>query len=114
MARWSKCDVPVKVVRESWRVPKMEWLFEPQTLADEVHVAQAVLPAGEGGTAVHVMNKTPSSYIVDEGSEVGHANMAGDVSHSVVNQLQEEELAEENGEAEGKKTDKQKHPIYVL
>ena len=79
MARWSKCDVPVKVVRESWRVPKMEWLFEPQTLADEVHVAQAVLPAGEGGTAVHVMNKTPSSYIVDEGSEVGHANMAGDV-----------------------------------
>ena len=34
MAPWSECDVPVKVIRESWRMPEMEWLFEPQALAE--------------------------------------------------------------------------------
>ena len=43
-----------------------------------------MLPAGEKGTAVHMVNQTPSLFTVDVGQEVGQANMAADVSHSVV------------------------------
>ena len=76
MAPWSECDIPVKVVRESWRVPRMEWLLEPQMMADGIYVSRAVLSRGGGEVAVHAINKTPSTFTVDIGREVGHANMA--------------------------------------
>ena len=59
-------------------------MFEPQTLAEGVHVTRAVLPAGVGEVAVHVVKETPSSFRVDVGREVGQANMAADVSRSAV------------------------------
>ena len=68
-------------------MPEMEWLFKPQTLAEGVHVARDVLPAGVEGVAVHVINATQSPFTVDAGHEVGHANMAADVSRSAVAEL---------------------------
>ena len=66
-----ECDVPVKPVRESWRVPKVEWLLESQSLAKGVHVAHVLLPDGGVGVAVHVVNETWSPFTVAVGSEVG-------------------------------------------
>ena len=71
-------------------LPQTEWLLEPQALAEGVYVAKAVLPAGGRGTAVHVVNQTPSSFTVNAGREVGQANMAADISHSAVAEPLEE------------------------
>ena len=40
--------------------------------------------------AVHAINKTPSTFTIDIGREVGHANMAADVSRSAVVELEVE------------------------
>ena len=83
MAPWSECDVPVKVVSESWRMAAIEWVFEPQNLAEGVHAERTVLPAEGGGVAVHNINETQSPFTVDAGHEVGHANMAANIRRSI-------------------------------
>ena len=55
-----------------------------------MHATRAVLPAGMGKVAVHVVNGTASSFTVDTGREVGQANMAADVSRSAVAEPREE------------------------
>ena len=80
-------NVLVKLVRPSLRIQKSDWLVEPRTLAESVHIARVLLPNEDSCAAVRCcallvpkirahLQLMSQPYTLVEGAEVGHANTA--------------------------------------
>jgi len=72
----SEGNVPVKLVRPTVRTTSAEWMVEPRTLGQGVHLARVLLPDSSEWAAVRVINLTEKEFVLPEGMEMGRARMA--------------------------------------
>src|SRR6266516_1423972 len=69
-------NVPVRIVHKNWRTPSSDWLIKPKELSNGLLVARAILPDNDDLAAVRVLNLTDHMVIVQEGCDMGRADMA--------------------------------------
>ena len=81
----------MKLVRESLRTPKADWLLEHQTLAD---VARALLLDQDTCPVVRVANQTTQPFTLAAGTEVGQASLATVLDEGNDNRICKEGLGE--------------------
>ena len=80
VAPLSEQDLPMKVVQESLGTAKTDWLLEPQTLAEGIHVACVLLSDSDVGVALWLANQTRHPYTFAAGIGVGQANMVSSLA----------------------------------
>src|SRR6266516_2107012 len=69
-------NVPVRIVHKNWRTPSSDWLVKPKELSNGLLVARAILPDNDEMAAVRVLNLTDHLVTVQEGYDMGRAEMA--------------------------------------
>jgi hypothetical protein len=72
----TECNVPVKLVKSSIRVPLSDWLVEPRTISNGIYVARSLLPNDDTYAAIRVMNISDNNVTLRSGLEISRANMA--------------------------------------
>jgi len=68
-------NVPVKMIHNTFRTPRADWVVQPKALAEKVYLARVLLPH-QGECAVRVANLSRHPFKIEGGLEVGKASVA--------------------------------------
>ena len=75
----TEMNVPVKLVRESFRTPTASWVVGPATLAAHVFAARVLLPDEDEYASVRILNPSDKDFLLKEGHSMGCASMGMEV-----------------------------------
>src|SRR5467141_429855 len=71
----TEANVPVRLVRTSFRTPVAAWVIGPKALGEQVFAARVLLPNEDEHAAIRVVNLSDHSFKLEAGHDVGCAEM---------------------------------------
>src|SRR6266496_4201986 len=71
----SEMNVPIMMVRSSFRTPTASWVVGPTILADKVFAARVLLPDEDKHAAVRIINLSNEDYSLEGGRHMGQAEV---------------------------------------
>jgi len=71
----SEMNVPIRMVRSSFRTPIASWVVGPVILADKIFAARVLLPDEDQHAAVRIINLSDKYYSLEGGRPMGQAEV---------------------------------------